>query len=294
MEPLIRLENVSYTYPGDDVEPGMYAVNNLSLDINEGEFVAILGHNGSGKSTTAKLMNMILTPNSGKIYVEGKCITGEDFTDSDVFEIRKKVGMVFQNPDNQIVATIVEEDVAFGPENLGVPSEEIRRRVNEALDIVNMREYARHAPHKLSGGQKQRVAIAGVIAMRPKCIIFDESTAMLDPLGRKEVMNTILRLNKEGITVILITHYMNEAALADRVVVMRKGEIYLEGEPKSVFCEIEKLWKAGLEVPQSVELIYKLNKELNLEIPLGVYDFDTCAQLIKEKLTELGGKNVGN
>ena len=294
MEPLIRLENVSYTYPGDDVEPGMYAVNNLSLDINEGEFVAILGHNGSGKSTTAKLMNMILSPNSGKIYVEGKCITGEDFTDEEVFDVRKKIGMVFQNPDNQIVATIVEEDVAFGPENLGVPSEEIRRRGNEALDIVNMREYARHAPHKLSGGQKQRVAIAGVIAMRPKCIIFDESTAMLDPLGRKEVMNTILRLNKEGITVILITHYMNEAALADRVIVMRKGEIYLEGEPKNVFCEIEKLWKAGLEVPQSVELIYKLNKELNLEIPLGVYDFDTCAQLIKDKITELGGKNVGN
>ncbi|MBQ9703999.1 MAG: energy-coupling factor transporter ATPase [Clostridia bacterium] len=294
MEPLIKLENVSYTYPGDDAEPGMYAVNNLSLEINEGEFVAILGHNGSGKSTTAKLMNMILSPNSGKIYVEGKCITGEEMTDEDVFEVRKKIGMVFQNPDNQIVATIVEEDVAFGPENLGVPSDEIRRRVNEALDIVNMREYARHAPHKLSGGQKQRVAIAGVIAMRPKCIIFDESTAMLDPMGRKEVMNTILRLNKEGITVILITHYMNEAALADRVIVMRKGEIYIEGEPKNVFCQIEKLWKAGLEVPQSVELIYKLNKELNLEIPLGVYDFDTCAQLIKEKLISLGGENVGN
>ena len=260
MEPLIRLENVSYTYPGDDVEPGMYAVNNLSLDINEGEFVAILGHNGSGKSTTAKLMNMILTPNSGKIYVEGKCITGEDFTDSDVFEIRKKVGMVFQNPDNQIVATIVEEDVAFGPENLGVPSEEIRRRVNEALDIVNMREYARHAPHKLSGGQKQRVAIAGVIAMRPKCIIFDESTAMLDPIGRKEVMNTILRLNKEeSITIILITHYMNEAIQADRVIVMKNGKIYKEGTPNEVFTQPESLISVGLEVPQSIELLDRLN-----------------------------------
>ena len=261
MEPLIKLENVSYTYPGDDAEPGMYAVNNLSLEINEGEFVAILGHNGSGKSTTAKLMNMILAPNSGKIYVEGKCITGEEMTDEDVFEVRKKIGMVFQNPDNQIVATIVEEDVAFGPENLGVPSEEIRRRVNEALDIVNMREYARHAPHKLSGGQKQRVASAGIIAMRPNVIIFDESTAMLDPQGRHEVVDIMEKLNKEeGITVLNITHYMEEAARADRVIVINDGKIALDGTPRQVFKNVEKLRSMGLEAPQGNELILELKK----------------------------------
>lgn len=294
MEALIKLENVSYAYEGKDAEPGMFAVNNLSLEIKEGEFVAILGHNGSGKSTTAKLMNLILTPNSGDIYVEGKRITGKEITDEDIFDVRKKIGMVFQNPDNQIVATVVEEDVAFGPENLGVPSSEIRKRVDEALDIVGMREYARHAPHKLSGGQKQRVAIAGVIAMKPKCIIFDESTAMLDPMGRKEVMNTIRRLNDEGITVILITHYMNEAVLADRVIVMKNGEIYVEGDPKDVFCQVERLWDAGLEVPQSTELIFKLNKRFGWEIPLGVYDFDTCATLVADKLKELKVEDVGD
>jgi energy-coupling factor transport system ATP-binding protein len=261
--------------------------------VKKGEFLAILGHNGSGKSTCAKLMNMILTPNEGKIYVHGKDITSDELTEDDVLNIRKSVGMVFQNPDNQIVATIVEEDVAFGPENLGVEPTEIRKRVDDALKIVNMSDYARHAPHKLSGGQKQRVAIAGIIAMKPECIIFDESTAMLDPMGRRDVMNTILRLNREeGITVILITHYMNEASLADRVIVMRNGEIYLEGEPKNVFCETEKLWSAGLEVPQGVELIYKLNQELNLNIPLGVYDFDTCANLIAQEINRL--KNETN
>ena len=294
MEPLIKFENVCYTYTGNDAEPGMFAVHDLSLEIKEGEFVAILGHNGSGKSTTAKLMNMILAPNSGDIYVEGNKITGRELTDEDVFEVRKKIGMVFQNPDNQIVATVVEEDVAFGPENLGVPSQEIRKRVDEALDIVGMREYARHAPHKLSGGQKQRVAIAGVIAMKPKCIIFDESTAMLDPMGRKEVMNTIRRLNKEGMTVILITHYMNEAVLADRVIVMKSGEIYEQGDPKDVFCNVERLWEAGLEVPQTTELIFKLNKKFGWVIPLGVYDFDTCARLVTEKIKEVRGENVGN
>ncbi|MBQ3040410.1 MAG: energy-coupling factor transporter ATPase [Clostridia bacterium] len=292
MNPIIKLENVSYSYPGDEEERGIYAVKNLSLEINEGEFVAILGHNGSGKSTCAKLMNMILSPNEGKIFIDGKDIT-EEMTDSDILEVRKKVGMVFQNPDNQIVATIVEEDVAFGPENLGIEPSEIRRRVDEALEIVNMTAYARHAPHKLSGGQKQRVAIAGIIAMKPKCIIFDESTAMLDPMGRKDVMNTILRLNREeGITIILITHYMNEASLADRVIVMRDGELYLEGKPQSVFCQTEKLWKAGLEVPQGVELIYKLNQELGLDIPLGVYDFDTCAELIEKEINKTGKNNA--
>lgn len=287
MNPIIKFENVSFSYPGDEQEKGMYAVKNLSFEINEGEFVAILGHNGSGKSTSAKLMNMILAPDSGHIFVDGKDITDENMSELDVLEVRKKVGMVFQNPDNQIVATIVEEDVAFGPENLGIEPSEIRRRVDEALSIVNMSEYARHAPHKLSGGQKQRVAIAGIIAMKPKCIIFDESTAMLDPMGRRDVMNTILHLNREeGITVILITHYMNEAQQADRVLVMKDGEKYLEGKPSEVFCQVERLWSAGLEVPQSVELLYKLNKENGFDIPLGVYDFDTCAELIKKEINK--------
>ncbi|MBO5313643.1 MAG: energy-coupling factor transporter ATPase [Clostridia bacterium] len=285
--PLIKLENVSFKYPNTEVEENSYALNNVSLEIQEGEFVAILGHNGSGKSTTAKLINMILTADSGKIYIDGKDITDEGMSEDDIFEIRKKVGMVFQNPDNQIVATVVEEDVAFGPENLGLPPEEIRRRVDEALDIVNMKEYARHAPHKLSGGQKQRIAIAGTIAMKPKCIIFDESTAMLDPLGRKEVMKTILRLNREEkITIALITHYMNEAIQADRVIVMKNGEIYMQGTPNQVFSQPERLWSAGLEVPQSIELIHRLNRELGMDIPLQVYDMDTCTDIIKEKLEE--------
>ena len=282
--PLIKLENVSFKYTSYDLEENNFAVNDVSLEIQRGDFVAILGHNGSGKSTTAKLINLILTADSGKIYVDGKEITDENLTDEDVFEVRKKVGMVFQNPDNQIVATVVEEDVAFGPENLGLPSNEIRKRVDEALEIVNMKEYARHAPHKLSGGQKQRVAIAGTIAMKPECIIFDESTAMLDPQGRKEVMNTIKRLNKEGMTIVLITHYMNEAVEADKVIVMKNGSVYIEGTPNQVFSQPEKLWSAGLEVPQSVELIDKLNKELALNIPLDVYDENTCAELIKNSI----------
>lgn len=285
MDALIKLENVSFKYPTDESYESPFAVNNVSLEIKEGEFLAILGHNGSGKSTTAKLINMILTPNEGKIYVEGKDITSPDITDDDVFEVRKKIGMVFQNPDNQIVATVVEEDVAFGPENLGVPSAEIRQRVDEALEIVNMKEYARHAPHKLSGGQKQRVAIAGTIAMKPKCIIFDESTAMLDPMGRKEVMNTILRLNKEEkITIVLITHYMNEAIQADRVIVMKNGGIFLEGTPNEVFTKPETLISAGLEVPQSIELLNKLNNELGFNIPLQVYSEEECAELIAKEI----------
>lgn len=284
-EPLIKLENVSFKYPTYENEGDMFAVNDVSLEINEGEFVAILGHNGSGKSTTAKLINMVLTPNRGRILIEGKDITDENITDNDIFEVRKKIGMVFQNPDNQIVATIVEEDVAFGPENLGVEPTEIRKRVNEALEIVGMTEYARHAPHKLSGGQKQRVAIAGIIAMKPKCIIFDESTAMLDPIGRKEVMSTILRLNKEeGITIILITHYMNEAIQADRVIVMKNGEIFKEGTPNDVFTQPEALISVGLEVPQSIELIDRLNKEMDFNIPLMVCDMDTCTEMIKKEI----------
>ena len=283
-EPLIKLENVSFSYPNSELGENNFAVNNVSLEINKGDFVAILGHNGSGKSTTAKLINLILTADSGKIYIGGKDITSKDLTDEDVFEVRKRVGMVFQNPDNQIVATVVEEDVAFGPENLGLSSAEIRQRVDEALEVVNMQEYARHAPHKLSGGQKQRIAIAGVIAMKPECIIFDESTAMLDPLGRKEVMKTIKRLNSEGMTIVLITHYMNEAQEADKVVVMRSGKVYLEGTPNEVFSQPEKLWKAGLEVPQGVELIDKLNKGLGLEIPLQIYSKEECAKIVKKAI----------
>ncbi len=283
-EPLIKLENVSFSYPNSELGENNFAVNNVSLEINKGDFVAILGHNGSGKSTTAKLINLILTADSGKIYIGGKDVTAKDLTDEDVFEVRKRVGMVFQNPDNQIVATVVEEDVAFGPENLGLSPTEIRQRVDEALEVVNMQEYARHAPHKLSGGQKQRIAIAGVIAMKPECIIFDESTAMLDPLGRKEVMKTIKRLNSEGMTIVLITHYMNEAQEADKVVVMRSGKVYLEGTPNEVFSQPEKLWKAGLEVPQSVELIDKLNKELGLEIPLQIYSKEECAKIVKKAI----------
>ncbi len=284
--PLIKLENVSFKYPNTELEENNFAVENVSFEVKEGEFVAILGHNGSGKSTTAKLINLILTANSGKIYIDGKDVSYDSLTDEDVFEVRKKIGMVFQNPDNQIVATVVEEDVAFGPENLGLPSGEIRKRVDEALKIVNMTEYARHAPHKLSGGQKQRIAIAGVIAMEPRCIIFDESTAMLDPQGRKEVMSTIKRLNSEGVAIVLITHYMNEAVEADRVIVMRNGSIYLEGTPNEVFSQPEKLWRAGLEVPQSIELIDRLNKELSLDIPLQVYTLDECTDIIREKMNK--------
>ena len=284
-EPFIKLENVSFCYPGSELEENNFAVNNISFEINKGDFVAILGHNGSGKSTTAKLINLILTADSGKITVGGKDITDKNLTDEDVYEVRKRVGMVFQNPDNQIVATVVEEDVAFGPENLGLSSAEIRQRVDEALEVVNMQEYARHAPHKLSGGQKQRIAIAGVIAMKPECIIFDESTAMLDPLGRKEVMQTIKRLNSEGMTIVLITHYMNEAQEADKVIVMKSGKVYLEGTPNQVFSQPEKLWQAGLEVPQSVELIDKLNKGLGLNIPLEVYSKEECAQVVKNALS---------
>lgn len=285
--PLIKLENVTFKYPESELKENNFAVNDVSLEIQKGEFVAILGHNGSGKSTTAKLINMILTAESGKIFVDGKDITDENMTEDDMFEVRKKIGMVFQNPDNQIVATVVEEDVAFGPENLGLDPREIRKRVDEALELVNMKEYARHAPHKLSGGQKQRIAIAGTIAMKPQCIIFDESTAMLDPMGRKDVMNTIKRLNKEeGIAIVLITHYMNEAVQADKVIVMKNGSVYLEGTPNQVFSQPEKLWSAGLEVPQSIELIDKLNKELGFNIPLQVYDLDACTEIIKNKLTK--------
>ena len=261
---IIKCENLGFTYAesaDDELKAGeeIPALKNVNLGIKRGEYVAVLGHNGSGKSTLAKLLNMILTPTVGKIYIDGTEITAENFTEDDVFSIRRKIGMVFQNPDNQLVATVVEEDVAFGPENLGLPREEIRRRVNSSLERVGMLDYMRHAPHKLSGGQKQRVAIAGIIAMKPEVIIFDESTAMLDPLGRREVVEIMERLNREeGITVLNITHYMEEAARADRVIVVNDGEIALDGTPEKVFSKVKLLHSMGLEAPQGNELVLLL------------------------------------
>ena len=262
---IIKVENLMFSY-NDDSDSGtkseIAAVNNISFSISEGEYVAVLGHNGSGKSTLAKLLNMILVPDSGRIFIDGVEITHPDFSEDDVFGVRRKIGMVFQNPDNQLVATVVEEDVAFGPENLGLAREEIRRRVNNALSVVGMTEYAHHAPHKLSGGQKQRVAIAGIIAMKPRVIIFDESTAMLDPLGRREVVEIMERLNREeGITVINITHYMDEAARADRVIVINDGALAMDGVAKDVFSESKRLHDMGLEAPQGKELINELIAE---------------------------------
>ncbi len=264
-ECIIKTEHLGFTYSDGTEEvkskDQIPALKDVNLEISRSEYIAVLGHNGSGKSTLAKLLNLILTPTVGKIYIDGVDITREDFTEDDIFAIRRKVGMVFQNPDNQIVATIVEEDVAFGPENLGLPREEIRQRVDDALATVGMTEYKDHAPHKLSGGQKQRVAIAGIIAMKPDVIIFDESTAMLDPRGRREVVDVMERLNREeGITVLNITHYMEEAARADRVIVINDGKIVLDGAPRDVFANVGLLHSIGLEVPQSNELVTKLRE----------------------------------
>lgn len=254
---MIECRNLIFKYTAGENQEEKIAINDVNLQIKEGEFIAILGHNGSGKSTMAKHMNALLIPTEGKMLVN-KMDTSDM---NNLWNIRETAGMVFQNPDNQLVATIVEEDVAFGPENLGVPPEEIRKRVNEALERVGMSEYKRHAPHLLSGGQKQRIAIAGILAMKPKCIIFDEPTAMLDPSGRKEVLDTIIDLNKNyGITVILITHYMDEAAKADRIVVMDKGKLILDGKPRDVFSNVEKMKSIGLDVPQVTELSYELQK----------------------------------
>lgn len=282
-DPFIKIENLEYSYREDD-GVAVPVLRGLDLEIAKGEYVVILGHNGSGKSTLAKLLSLILTPTAGKIYVDGEDITREDLTDEQLLALRRKVGMVFQNPDNQLVATVVEEDVAFGPENLGVPREEIRRRVDEALATVGMTEYAHHEPHRLSGGQKQRIAIAGIIAMLPECMIFDEATAMLDPIGRREVLATIEELNREkGITVLAITHYMNEAARADRVIVLDDGEILMEGTPAEVFARPELLKKAGLDVPQCSALVYELRK---MGIPLegDCYSTELCTDLICEYL----------
>lgn len=282
-EPYIKIQNLSYQYQESE-EGGHPVLHDLSLDIYQGEFVAILGHNGSGKSTLAKLMNLILTPTGGKIYVNGTDITDESLSDEDILMIRKNMGMVFQNPDNQLIATIVEDDVAFGPENLGIPSDEIRSRVDRALKDVGMTEYARHEPHRLSGGQKQRIAIAGIMAMQPECIIFDESTAMLDPIGRKEVMDAILRLKQEkNMTVIMITHYMEEAALADRIVVLNDGRMLLDGTPSEVFEQEALLKSCGLDVPQCTELIHRL-REAGIELSGECVSPEQCAKLVANAL----------
>lgn len=286
---IIKTENLSFTYFDGDIEEmdgtEIPALKALNLSVKRGEYISVLGHNGSGKSTLAKLLNLILIPTAGKIYIDGKDVSDPELSDDDVFEVRKKVGMVFQNPDNQIVATVVEEDVAFGPENLGLPREEIRRRVVNALNVVGMQDYARHAPHKLSGGQKQRVAIAGVIAMRPEVIIFDESTAMLDPLGRKSVMDIMEKLNREeNITVLNITHYMEEAARADRVIVINDGEMVLDGTPKEVFSKVELLHSIGLESPQSTELVQEL-KKIGLDVDVYAITEEECINTILNALS---------
>ena len=277
---IVKTDNLRFSY---EAEGGLAPVvlDGVDLEIEEGSFVAVLGHNGSGKSTLAKHMNAILLPTGGKVYVDGM-----DTCDDDrLLDIRRTVGMVFQNPDNQIVANVVEEDVAFAPENLGVPPEEIRRRVDEALKLVDMYDYREHAPHLLSGGQKQRVAIAGVIAMRPRCIVLDEPTAMLDPIGRKEVLHTIRQLNRNaGITVVLITHHMDEAAQADRLVVMSKGKVIADGAPRQVFQRVEELKAVGLTVPETVELCWELRKE-GLDAPLDALSDEECAKALYELIT---------
>ncbi|SES89229.1 energy-coupling factor transporter ATPase [Anaerobranca gottschalkii] len=273
MGKIIEVKNLVHYY-NKDKENQLAALKGVNLSIEEGEFVVIIGHNGSGKSTLAKHFNGLLEPHSGEVYIEGKLISSEE----DYYLARQTVGLVFQNPDNQIIATIVEEDVAFGPENLGLPQEVIIQRVDEALKLVRMEGYRKHPPHLLSGGQKQRIAIAGILAMLPKCICLDEPTAMLDPQGRREVMETISRLNKEqGITIVHITHHMEEAALADRVIVMENGEIVMEGTPKEIFKDVEKLRELGLDVPVVTELVYDLNKE-GYNIPK---DIITVEELVK-------------
>ena len=275
----IRTEGLNFSYKDENGNP-IPIIHDVTLEIGRGEFLCILGRNGSGKSTFAKLLNLILTPDSGKIFIDGDEITDPGVTEEQINEVRRKVGMVFQNPDNQLVATIVEEDVAFGPENIGVPSDEIRNRVDDALETVGMTEYARHSPHKLSGGQKQRVAIAGIIALMPECIIFDESTAMLDPQGRHEVMATIEELNRNrGITVISITHNMDEAILADRIAVMDGGRIVMTGTPVEVFTRSDELKKMGLGVPQAALLCEKLRAE-GIDLPHGLLDENTAAEAI--------------
>lgn len=275
-ETMIKCNNVSFKYRANEEEEEKYAVNDVTFEVEKGEFLVVLGHNGSGKSTIAKHMNALLIPSEGTVIVDGLDTTKEE----NIWSIRAKAGMVFQNPDNQLVATIVEEDVAFGPENLGIEPSEIRKRVDDSLKKVGMYEYRRHAPHLLSGGQKQRIAIAGILAMKPECIIFDEPTAMLDPSGRKEVLQHIKEVNKKyGITIVLITHYMDEAAQADRVIVMDGGKTILEGTPREVFANVEQMKSLGLDVPQVTELSYEL-KKAGININTNILNVDEMVNVL--------------
>ena len=286
MQAMIRTDALSFSYPVEEGQRRTTALEDVTLSIEKGSFVVVLGHNGSGKSTLAKHFNAVLLPSGGAVYVEGMNTQDEDL----LLEIRRRVGMVFQNPDTQIVANVVEEDVAFAPENLGVPTAEIRRRVDDALAAVGMTEFARHAPHLLSGGQKQRVAIAGVIAMEPECIVLDEATAMLDPAGRREVLDTVHRLNRQrGITVVHITHHMSEAEDADRVIVMNDGVVAMDGTPRDIFSRVEELRSLGLAAPDTVELLHRLNGH-GMSLPLTAITVDECARAIFQALHGAEGK----
>ena len=286
MQAMIRTDALSFSYPVEEGQRRTTALEDVTLSIEKGSFVVVLGHNGSGKSTLAKHFNAVLLPSGGAVYVEGMNTQDEDL----LLEIRRRVCMVFQNPDNQIVANVVEEDVAFAPENLGVPTAEIRRRVDDALAAVGMTEFARHAPHLLSGGQKQRVAIAGVIAMEPECIVLDEATAMLDPAGRREVLDTVHRLNRQrGITVVHITHHMSEAEDADRVIVMNDGVVAMDGTPRDIFSRVEELRSLGLAAPDTVELLHRLNGH-GMSLPLTAITVDECARAIFQALHGAEGK----
>ena len=278
---MIQTETLQFAYPAEEGQEQVQALKGVDLEIEKGSFVVVLGHNGSGKSTLAKTFNAVLLPSGGKVHVEGLDTSNEEL----LLAIRQRVGMVFQNPDNQIVANVVEEDVAFAPESLGVPSEEIRKKVDDALRTVGMYEFVTHAPHLLSGGQKQRIAIAGVIAMEPACVVLDEATAMLDPIGRQEVLSTVHRLNREkGITVVLITHHMNEAEEADRVVVMDGGRVAMDGTPKEVFARVEELRSMGLTAPDTVDLLYRL-RESGWNVPLDALTVEECADAITKALS---------
>ena len=278
---MIKTQDLAFTYPGTEDQVNTRALRGVDVTIERGSFVVILGHNGSGKSTLAKTFNAVLLPSGGKVYVEGM----DTMDESLLLEIRRRVGMVFQNPDNQIVANVVEEDVAFAPENLGVPSAEIRKRVDDALEAVGMTQFVKHAPHLLSGGQKQRIAIAGVLAMKPECIVLDEATAMLDPIGRREVLAAVEKLNRdEGITVVLITHHMNEAEHADRVIVMNDGLVVMDGKPREVFTRKKELEDIGLAVPDTVSLLFSL-REAGMDVPVDAITVEECADVIAKNFT---------
>ncbi len=278
---MIKTQDLAFTYPGTEDHVNTRALRGVDVTIERGSFVVILGHNGSGKSTLAKTFNAVLLPSGGKVYVEGM----DTMDESLLLEIRRRVGMVFQNPDNQIVANVVEEDVAFAPENLGVPSAEIRKRVDDALEAVGMTQFVKHAPHLLSGGQKQRIAIAGVLAMKPECIVLDEATAMLDPIGRREVLAAVEKLNREqGITVVLITHHMNEAEHADRVIVMNDGLVVMDGKPREVFTRKKELEDIGLAVPDTVSLLFSL-REAGMDVPVDAITVEECADAIAKNFT---------